>query len=223
VAPIVRWAVVIVALPLLAWGGYWAARMGEADASWGHEAIRLADWQQMRYLPRLEERIAMQAVLERAARLSPANPSIPESLGLLQLQSGSHPENAVLALEHFAIALENRPGSPYTWANIAEARAIVRLPDAEVLAPLMTAWRQGPSEPEVQRTMVDLGLGMFDRANPDLQGIVKTAMANAMRRSPYRTLPIAFRHNRLDLACPYVPGDKRLEKTVWPRRCKNER
>ena len=165
----------------------------------------------------------MQSVFEQAAKRSPANPSIPEAIGLLQLQSGSQPENSVLALEHFAVALQDRPGSPYTWASIAESRARLGFPDADVLPPLMTAWRQGPSEPEIQRTMVDLGLGMWDRASPEMQGTVKIAIAHAMRRSPYRTLPIAFRHNRLELACPYVGGDKRLEKTVWPRRCKLER
>lgn len=165
--------------------------------------------------------MAVRADLERASLLSRTDPVAPELLGVLHLSRAVSPDYGESALEHFRRALVLRPSSPYTWVNVAEARYRVGMTAAPFEAVMLTAWRLGPAEPEVQRVLVDLGLALWEEGSPSLQDSVRGALAAAMRRNPQETLEIVARRGRLEMACPLAVSDKRLAKTKWPERCQN--
>ena len=158
-------------------------------------------------------------ICERAERLRLRIPQPPELLGVLHLRRAGRAEYAELALEHFARALELRPSSPYTWANVAEARYRLGMTQAPFERILVVTQRLGPSEPETQRLVADLGLAMWDEIRPETQGAVAAAIGAGMRRNPLEMLQISERRGRLALACTHVPGDKRLRETKWVQVC----
>jgi hypothetical protein len=214
-----RWLVAVPGVGLLALLAVVAARMGEADALTWSSAARMERWEKKRIRPALEPWMAVRTDLERASRLAPADPVAREFLGVLHLSRAPLPEYAELAQDHFLRSLERRPSSPYTWANVAEARYRLGRSDAPFETVLLTAWRLGPSEPEVQRTVINLGFARWAESSPALQSAVTSALAAAMRRNPLETMQIAERRGRLDLACPFVAGDKRLKQSKWVQAC----
>jgi hypothetical protein len=216
-----RWLLVVPCLVVLAVLSYSAARMGAADALTWVAAERISKWDTGRVRPGLEPWMAVRADLERASSLSRTDPVAPELLGVLHLSRAVSPDYAESALEYFRRALVMRPSSPYTWANVAEARYGMGMTAAPFEAVMLTAWRLGPAEPEVQRVMVDLGLALWGEGSPSLRDSVRAALAAAMRRKPVETLEIVARRGRLDLACPMAATDKRLVQTIWPARCQN--
>ena len=64
----------------------------------------------------------MREDLVRAEASTPRDPAVHELLGLIEARSGNRPEYASAAIVHFLKALELRPTSPYTWANLAALR-----------------------------------------------------------------------------------------------------
>lgn len=200
---------------------YSAGRMGEADALTWVAAERIAKWEKARTRPGLEPWMAVRADLDRASLLARTDPVAPELLGVLHLSRAVSPDYAESALEYFRRALVMRPSSPYTWANVAEARYRMGMTAAPFEAVMLTAWRLGPAEPEVQRVVVDLGLALWAEGSPSMQDSVRGALAASMRRNPLETLEIVARRGRLDMACPLAVSDKRLAQTKWPARCQN--
>lgn len=216
-----RWLLALPSLVLLGILSYSAIRMGMADALTWTAAERIARWDSGRARPALEPWMEVRADLESAALLSRRDPVPQELMGVLHLSRAVSPDYAESALEYLRRSLVMRPSSPYTWASVAEARYRMGLTQAPFEAVMLNAWRLGPSEPEVQRMMLDLGLALWDEVTPALQTSVRAALVVAMRRDLRETLQIAERRGRLDMACPHALGDKRLEKTKWAARCEN--
>ena len=214
-----RLVVVVPAIAVLVFLSFWGVRWGLGDA-YAYAATReIAKWQTTRTSPELEAWMWVKKSLARAEALSPSDPAVPELMGVLHLTRAERPEYSELSLEPFGRALELRPSSAYTWANVAEAwyRLGQLQPPFERI--LLTAHGLGPSEPETQRLLVEIGSAMWDDISPEAQRAVKVALGAAMRRNPLETLLIAERRGRLDLACPFVPGDTRLEQTKWVTIC----
>jgi hypothetical protein len=82
--------------------------------------------------------------------------------------------------------------------------------------------RLGPSEPETQRLLAELGLAMWDEVGPETRAAVKAAVGAGMRRNPLEILQISERRGRLSLACAHASGDKRLQGTKWLETCSRE-
>jgi len=213
-----RWLVVLPALVLAGAVVAAAVRMGRTDAVAESAAREMALWPQQKGRPtpaewsQLRERVAL------ASAVSPADPALPELLGLLDL---SRPGEAAAreAYEELLRSLSLRPSSPYTWANVAQARSRLGFSMSDIVTAILIATQLGPAEPEVQRALIDIGLGRWDRLPEPVRQQVRDALAQSMQRYPFKTLPIASRHGHLDMACPYVAADSRLARTSWPRRC----
>ena len=213
---------VLMVVPVIATLGalcVFAMRWGVAD-SLSHDATReINTWTASRVTPGIDTWMWVRADLQRAERWAPSDPQPAELLGVLHLQRAGRAEFSELALEHFARALELRPSSPYTWANVAEARYRLGMTQPPFERILVETWRLGPSEPETQRLLAELGLAMWDEIQPETQQVVKAAVGAAMRRNPLETLQIAARRGKLSLACAHVPGDARLKETKWVAVC----
>jgi hypothetical protein len=214
-----RWLVVIPALALLAFLSFWGVRWAWGDVYATTALRQITKWDAEKSPPALETFLWVRRALERAQVLAPADPAIPELLGLMHLQQSDRPEFSELALEHFGRALALRPSSPYTWANVAEAKFRLGQTQAPFEEILLRAQALGPSEPETQRMMVELGSALWNELSAPAQREVKLALERAMRRNPLETLLISERRGRLDLACPLAAGEIRLEKSKWPKVC----
>jgi predicted Zn-dependent protease len=109
----------------------------------------------------------------------------------------------------FERSLEARPGSPRTWANLAEARYLVGDTSPAFEKALVTAARLGKAEPRAQRVVADYGLAVWDEVGAATRATVEGAVAAGVRRNPLEMLQIAERRGRLSVACQYVPGTLR--------------
>ncbi len=214
-----RQLVVVPSIVVLAVLSFFAARWGAADAVAYEATSRMNSWAAKRAAPGIDSWMAVRADLEEAQRWAGTDPQLPELLGLLHLQRAGSAEYPELALEHFRRALELRPSSPYTWANVAEARYRLGMTAAPFERILVLTQRLGPSEPETQRLLAELGLAMWDEFGEETRNAVKAAVAAGMKRNPLEILQISERRGKLGLACSHVPGDKRLRDTKWIKVC----
>ncbi|HEX4331487.1 MAG TPA: hypothetical protein VH040_05090 [Usitatibacter sp.] len=209
------------AVAVLAWAAVEARRSAHADDLSRSALSQLQWWEEDRFVPGPGERDAVAQRLDEAARLAPDNAETWEGLGLLELNHGTGSEAPARAVHDFGESIAWRPTSPYTWANLAQARALAGAPREQVEAAMLTALDVGAAEPEVQLAVIDLGLAQWPRLAPGMRERVAHALDRMMRRNPYKTLPVVLARDHLELACPYVHRDARLARTVWPRRCRD--
>jgi hypothetical protein len=210
-----------IAIGVLALAGGEARRSALADDLASSALSQLQWWEQDRYVPGQAERDAVARRFDEAASLAPDNAEIREGRGLIELNHGAASDAPLRAVREFGESIALRPTSPYTWANLAQARDRAGAPREQVEAAMLTALDLGAAEPEVQLTAIDLGLAQWPRLTPGVRERVAHALDRMMRRNPYKTLPVVHARGHLELACPYVRGDARLSRTVWPRRCRD--
>lgn len=139
---------------------------------------------------------------------SPNNPWPLEVMGTLQLRSMSatkDPQLAVAAARsanvNFRMALAQRPTSPFAWANVALTKLYLGEQDEALFRALERAEELGPWEPEVQQTVIFVGLTLWNRLNPAQQATVVRAMDRGARRNPGKIAEIAKTFDRIDLFC----------------------
>jgi len=217
-----RVLLIVPAIATLAALSVFAARWGTAETLSLAAMREINTWTASGLSPGIDTWLWVKADLQRAERWAPADPKPAELLGVLHLQRAGRAEFSELALEHFRRALELRPTSPYTWANIAEARYRLGMTQPPFEAILVLTQRLGPSEPETQRLLAELGLAMWDEVGPEARAAVKAAVDAGMRRNPLEILQISERRGKLALACAHVSGDKRLQGTKWSETCSRE-
>lgn len=214
-----RVLMVVPAIATLAALSVWAARWGEADLL-AYDATReMNTWTATGVTPGIDTWLWVRADLQRAEKLAPADPTVPELLGVLHLQRAGRAEFSELALEYLGRALELRPSSPYTWGNVAEARYRLGQTSGPFERILVVTQMLGPSEPETQRLLEELGLAMWDEIGPETKAAVTAAVTAGMKRNPLETLRISERRGRLDIVCKQAVGDTRLAGTKWVQVC----
>lgn len=108
-----------------------------------------------------------------------------------------------------------RPGSPYTWSNIALLNARLPEPGREFEAALRNAALLGPWEPDVQIALADAGFRHWGGLAPETRAVLRANAARALRRQDARLFDLARRTGRLDVLCA-VPG---VERSPLARAC----
>jgi hypothetical protein len=200
-----RWLIVVPAAAALAWLVLAALRAGTAGSTAYEAAGEIARWGAPGGAAPGKEAVArLTANLERARYLDPEDPDIEEMLGALALRRIDRPAFLDEGLAHYARAVELRPTSPYTWSAIVGA--LYRKGDTgrSFQVALRRAAELGPAEPEVQRTVADLGLATWDELDPDARRAVEAMVGSAMERDPAELLQIARRRGRLAVACRHL-------------------
>jgi Tfp pilus assembly protein PilF len=147
--------------------------------------------------------------LQRTLELDPHNPAHSETLArwyeryTLRLSSTSSLAPAYLeqAAAHLRRTLVARPGSPYTWANLALVKLRLEQFDAEFQTAVENAWRLGPWEPEVQLTLAQIAFRAQDRLDPRARDATRSAIQNALRRYDRELFDMARRYGALSLLC----------------------
>lgn len=162
----------------------------------------------------------MYADLQRASALDAADPAIGELLGLFEISS-ERSEYLNEAAVHFRESVELRPMSPYTWANLATADYRLGATHEEFRIALTRAVELGPNEPEVQRTVADLGLAVWAEVDSQMRSTIEGAVERGMKSQPREILQIAERRGRLAVACRHAVGPPRQTDTKWLQLCQS--
>lgn len=177
-----------------------AVRIGAADLLYGYAREGLAAGR-----PVAEGGASLDEVsraLAMAGWLSPANPDRYEGLARLALLRAGMPgtgaaERAGLLQQGLAAirqAIALRPVSAYGWAIELHLKKELGEYDDEFRQALRMTARLGPWEPELQRIVVDAGLGAWMRLPEAEQAMVMEAMLHGMKRQASAMRAIAGRH-----------------------------
>jgi hypothetical protein len=206
-------AVVPVLLALM-WAVSIATSVVRADALAREAATEMATWTAARVTPAQGTWDSVRAKLIESIRLRPLDASTHELLGLLGIMRREDDAIVDQGVRHLVQALEARPVSPYTWGSLAEARYTRGASASAVEAALLQAAHLGPSEPAVQRLVVDYGLALWPELSAAGRAEVDRRLASGMRRNPLEMLRISERRGRLEAACRHVVGSEKPDPRI---------
>ena len=147
--------------------------------------------------------------LQRTLELDSGNPVHMEALARwyerytlrLPRTSAIAPAYLEQSAAHLRNALAARPGSPYTWANLALVKLRLGQFDAEFQSAVENAWRLGPWEPEVQLTLAQIAFRAPDQLGAAAQEATRGAIRNALRRYDRELFHMARRLGGLAVLC----------------------
>lgn len=159
--------------------------------------------------------------LARAAALVPDDPFVREALALVITRNSNEPSELEEAQRHLVAAIEARPGSPYTWANLAVMKYRLGDTGPAFEKTLVNAASLGPYEPEVQQIVSDLGLAVYDEVAPATRAVIERMLAAGMKRNAAEILQIATRRGRLGEACRHLDGVPRPAASKWTQLCQS--
>jgi predicted Zn-dependent protease len=189
---------------------------GLADLRGFEVRVLVNSWEAKRRQPSVEEWNFARSRLNEARELDPGQPNYLEDIARLYEYRALplKPNDALAqgylrqALDYQREAVQRRPGSPYTWANIALLKARLPEPDREFETALRNAARLGPWEPEVQIALADAGFRQWDALSPETRAALRANAARALRWQDAKLFEIARRTGRLDVLCG-APGVQR--------------
>jgi predicted Zn-dependent protease len=211
----VRLVVATPALLAFAWAALCAQRFGSTESVVYDAGKEMATW---RVQPGRQTFEWVRADLEQAVTRDPKDASLQEMLGRLALL-GSHDDAATdEAIARFTSALQQRPTSPYSWASLVEALYRKGDTGARFQDALLQAAETGPWELEVQRTVADYGLAVWDEVSPSTRSKIERMVANGMVGNAPEILQISERRGRLGVACVHLGPSKRTDPK-WTRNC----
>lgn len=157
--------------------------------------------------------------LRAAHALDPRQPAYLEDLArLYEERARGLPAGDALAREYLREALglqrralARRPGSPYTWANVAQLKARLAEADDEFERALRNAARLGPWEPDVQLALADASFSRWGSLSPDTREAMRANAGRALDRQDDRLFEIARRTGQLAFVCS-LPGVHRSRR-----------
>lgn len=148
-------------------------------------------------------------LLGSAIARDPANPNHYEQLAAwyeraaLRLPARDPLARAYLeqSLEHLRTAALLRPGSPYTWSNIALVALRLGATQGEMARAVTHAARLGPWEPEVQLALAEILFAAGEQLPAEARGAAGAVVANALRRHDAQLFARASALGRLGVLC----------------------
>ena len=159
---------------------------------------------------------------------TPSNPWALEGLGGLDLamvRLARMPRDAVASTREarlrFRRALQQRPTSPFLWANIARSKLLLDEIDDELFRALRIADELGPWEPSAQRNVLFVGLATWEKLDAGLQKSLRGVIGRGGRHDAPKMYEIVKSYRRFDLVCGVQeynfiagPDCRRLESGV---------
>ena len=213
-----RLLIALAGVALLLWVGYETVRYGvtsTAAANATRELDRMGRIKGGEVAPWWRED------LSRATAEVPGDPFLREALALMMIRNNNDPEVFEEAGKHLVAAIQARPGSAYTWANLAVVKYRLGDTGPAFEKALVNAIALGPYEPEVQQMVTDMGLAVLDEVAPPTRAAIERALAAGMKRNATEILQIAARRGRLDAACPLLGGVPRPAASKWTQLCQS--
>jgi hypothetical protein len=156
--------------------------------------------------------------LTKSLHYSPNNAWSLEEMGTFQLRrmrAATDPALAMAAVRsanaHFHMTLIERPASPFAWANLALSKLYLDELDDELFAALRRADELGPWEPEVQQSVLFVGLAAWHKLGAAQQAAMVRTLERAVRRNAPKVTEIVKSFNRLDLLCAINNSELKME------------
>ena len=190
---------------------------GLADLRAFEARMLFQSWESARRQPSADELALAHGFLQEARALDPGHPNFLENMARLDelralpLKAGDASAQAYL---HQALVLQRqaarlRPGSPYTWANVAVLKSRLAETDREFESALRHAALLGPWEPVIQTTLANLGFRHWSLLAPETQSALRANAARALHWQSAAMFDLARRTGRLDVLCA-LPGVARF-------------
>ena len=179
---------------------------GLADLRAVEARMLFKSWETKRRQPAAEEWTLVRSLLQEARDLDPGQPNYPEDIARLYQFRAQEDLRQALALQKQAARL--RPGSPYTWSNIALLKARLRETDSEFESALRNAALLGPWEPEVQLALAEAGFRHWNTLGPETRAAMRGNATRALRWQDAKLFTLARQTGRLDVLCA-LPGVQR--------------
>jgi hypothetical protein len=198
----------------------YAVQRGIADDLAFDASVEMGTWVASRSQPGEATWNWVRDDLQRAVDMM-ADPVSQELLGVLLAMRYDRPDLTGDAGKHFGAALVARPSSGYTWANMAEVLYQQGKTGLAFEAALRRAAEFGPSEPEVQRTVANLGLAVYEEVSGDTRSAIDRLVGAGLRRNPPEMLQISGRRGRLDVACRHAKGIQSGAHQTWLHLCQS--
>jgi hypothetical protein len=162
--------------------------------------------------------------LRAAHALDPRQPAYLEDLARLNEERTRRlPASDPLVREYLREALDlqrealvRRPGSPYTWSNVALLKARLAEADGEFERALRNAALLGPWEPDVQIALADAGFSRWASLSRETREAMRANAARALGRQDERLFEVARRTAQLALLCglPEVQRSRRATACI---------
>jgi hypothetical protein len=208
---------VVPAVVGLGWLAACALEAGAAGSKVFEASLAMRLWNSSQ--PASEALMEVRESLVQAQATIPHDPAIHELLGLIDARRGERQEYLPEAAVHFTRAIELRPTSPQTWADLAAAKYRLADTGPTFEAAINHAAELGTYEPDVQGILANYGLAVWGEVGPRTRASIEATIAAAMKRNPLEMLQIAGRRGRLDVACRHLAGFTRQVDPKWSQIC----
>ncbi|NJD05106.1 MAG: hypothetical protein FIA97_01235 [Methylococcaceae bacterium] len=146
--------------------------------------------------------------LSAAARMDRDNPQLTTDVGMLTaelaLQPGASRLSAALrreSLEAFRTAIRQRPTWPFAWGQIAVLKYNLGEFDQEFFEALRRTAQLGPAEPDLQRMVVEIGLGEWARLGPEERAAVTGMLRRGLEMDRAGMVGMIQRTGKRPLVC----------------------
>ncbi len=180
----------------------------------------IEQWQQQKISPPEAELDQSLADIDSAISWQPENPELLDVKSQLMLyraygsfaDSERFKASVFSVLELSRLSVQQRPRWPYSWANLALAKAYLNQNDPEYAAAMANAARFGPWEPSVQSTLTEAGMVQWGGLDKSLRKTVVDNIYRGLLRNSVAIKAVVDRHRKRFLVCAYLPVDKQTEK-----------
>jgi hypothetical protein len=212
-ARIFKSLVALTIIAALGYAAYEAGRRGLADLASMRARHDVTAWVEKGTVPGEEAFNRTLDSLRAAARLTPEDQTLQESIGVAYdlAQTSVDPSlrwnaYAEYALLHFRLAANRQPTSPYASANLARIKYRLGQIDRELFGALDRAMTLGPWEPGVQLIASELGLLLWQKLDAPQQARMKENWSRTAFRQADQLIRIAKTHNLVPLLCTQSLG-----------------
>lgn len=197
---------------------YFAGRRGLADVVAQEPRYEIERWQIGKSAPDSVRLNSLQAELHKAWNLDPGNPNLLDDLGRFhaarvardQPHDMEAREARQKSLTYFRQALELRPTSGHTYANVALSKFRLGEIDQEFTWSMEQALHRSPWEPQVQLIAIELGIASWqalsDSTRQKLRQAIRSQGQWKLANQKPQLLSLFKRYRRSDLNCLLEPA-----------------
>lgn len=195
---------------------YWVAKRGLAEVIAQEPRYQIAKLRSAKATPNDGQLNVIQAELQRALELDPANPNLLEDLGSFhaaRVQKAGPADSKArrIRLQGLSLirqAVQLRPSSGQAWVNLALMKLRLGEIDSEFSLSLRQALYRTPWQPQVQLLGIELGLASWQALTEPLRQEISSAIRAqagwALVNQKPQLIRILKRYRRDDLACPWA-------------------
>ena len=198
-----------------------ALRWGVADVYGFLARSELESWQQPASEQQWQDALGNGL---KALEFEPGNPDHLDTVGRIYLYRARSPAidevrrgvARINAAAYIRRALRQRPGWPYSWANLVLAKLQLKQIDAEFSHAIERAVTLGPWEPWVQLVIVEAGLSSWEQLDTHTRALIVEEIDRALKTQLQAMMAKAKRYGMLDVVCARIPSSESRKPQFCP-------